>query len=429
MSTTRTFPIRVPFAALPFFFFVLWLLAVPMEGPLLTSSGAAGSSRWFLVTHVATLVVIARCIGLPRLRHFACPGAVATALLTLLIPFADDHAPLLMVALGITAAPMAVKACSDLQTCRQPIQAAAWCLVCVNLALAMIQASTTLWLWPKLLPFLPLLTIPAIIERPTGDTPLMPLCRSYLVFVFIFQIVSGLMYGYLYPAYAAHAFFQGLELPFYMAAVLVAMVVYQKNADLLLVGGMTLAMMAFGLLQLGGGIAINLAMFAMQAATGCIDMFLLAFLLVSTRSTATFAYGLAVLCGGIAFGQFLSLALGAASGPVGLAGSLVLNIAALALFLRHNRRQDMLLAPTANPALTGQPALATEVAFLLSTQEINVLTRVLEGKNYREVAEALAISESSVKTYMKRAYDKLDVSTRQELIRRLGISRANNISV
>lgn len=411
---------RIPFAAFPFFFFALWLLAVPMEGPLLTSSGAAGISHWFLVTHVATLMVIARWVGLPRLRHFARPGAAVSALLTLLIPFAGEHLPLLMVALGITAAPMAVKACSDLQTAIQPIRAAAWCLVCVNLLLALIQATSTLWLWPKLLPFLPLLTIPAIIERQTSDTPLVPLSWSYLMFIFIFQIVSGLMYSYLYPAYATHATFPGLELPFYMAAVLLAMVAYQRNADLLLVGGMTLAMMAFGLLQLSGGLVINLAMFAMQTATGCIDMFLLALLLVSTRTTATFAYGLAVLCGGIVVGQLLGLALGAASGPVGLAGSLVLNLAALALFLRHNRLQGMLLAPATHSVQTEQPAIATEIAFLLSTQEINVLTMVLAGKNYREVAEALAISESSVKTYMKRVCDKLNVSTRQELIKRLG---------
>ncbi|PKN12189.1 MAG: hypothetical protein CVU69_08305 [Deltaproteobacteria bacterium HGW-Deltaproteobacteria-4] len=405
---------RFPFAAFPFFIYVLWLLTVPMEGPLLTNWGVAGGSRWFLLTHVATLVLIGRWVNPSRLRFFVRIGAVATALLTLGLPVSGDSSLLLMAIIGISAAPLTIKTCSDLHASPHPTRTAAWCLIAANLLLAVIQ-STVVWpIWPILLPFFPLLTMPIVTTVEKDDDTRPPLKRSYLLFVFIFQIVSGLMYAFLYPAYADHAFVHGLELPFYMLAVLAAVAIYRRDHDLLLVGGLTLAMAAFALLQVGGELTINLSMFFMQAATGCIDLFLLALLLTSVRSVATFAYGLAVLCGGIAAGQFISLALSSTSTMVGMAGSFVLNIAALTLFLRHHRQQR---SDSSSALSGGSPPLPAAVQCLLSGREIHVLTIILSGKNYREAAQELAISESSIKTYMKRICDKLGVSNRQELLK------------
>ena len=403
-------------AAFPFFFYVLWLLAVPMEGPLLIIQGAEGGSRWFLLTHVATLVIIGRWVTPTRLRFFARTGAAVTALLTLGLPLAGEYSFVLLAILGISAAPLTIKTCYDLHGTSRPILMAAGCLVGANLLLAVIQATSTLPLWLILLPLLPLMTLQiiAILEPDHDDRP--PLKRSYLVFIFIFQIVSGLMYTYLFPAYNNLAFVHGLELPFYMAAVMAAALIYQRDRDLLLVGALSLAMAAFALLQLGGQLPVNVSMYFMQAAAGCIDLFLLALLLTSTRSVATFAYGLAILCGGIVAGQFISLALGSASNIVGMTGSIILNIAALTLFFHHHRQQQPDTLPAGQDQTLTVPAA---VQCLLSEREIHVLTSILSGKNYREAAQELAISESSIKTYMKRICDKLGVSNRQDLLKRL----------
>lgn len=48
-----------------------------------------------------------------------------------------------------------------------------------------------------------------------------------------------------------------------------------------------------------------------------------------------------------------------------------------------------------------------------------VLTRSLDGRTYREIAADLDISESSVKTYMKRICDKLGVQGRKGLFEAL----------
>ena len=408
---------RTRLATLSFFFYVLWLLAVPMEGPLLPALEAAGCSRWFLCSHVMTLVVIGRWASPAKLHLFAQIGALATALLTLVLPLAPELAPLLLTMLGFTAAPLSAKACDDLHSARQPIIAAACCLIGANLMLAIIQTTMTMPFWPVVLALLPLLTIPTTTPLTQEDGNRPPLNRSYLVFVFIFQIVSGLMYASLFPAYDVHAFYPGLELPFYMLAAVVAVMVYQRNRDLLLAGALIMAMAAFALLQIGGDTAVNISMFAMQTAVGCIDMFLLALLLTSKRSVATFGYGLAALCGGIAAGQFFKLGLNPTSTLLGLTGGLVLNIAALSLFLRRQHQEHSHLVTSAEITL---PALPAEFFGLLSKREMNVLALVLEGKNYREAARELAISESSIKTYMKRICDKIGVSNRSELLQKIG---------
>lgn len=408
---------RFPFAAFPFFIYALWLLAVPMEGPLLINWGATGGSRWFLLTHVATLVIIGRWVTPIRLRLFARVGAAATALLTLGLPLSGESSLLLMAIIGISAAPLTIKTCCDLHASPHPTRTAAWCLIAANLLLAVIQTTAAWPIWSILLPFFPLLTMPIVAAIEKDDDARPPLKRSYLIFVFIFQIVSGLMYAFLYPAYADSTFVQGLELPFYMLAVLASVAIYRHDRDLLLVGGLTLAMAAFALLQIGGELPINLSMFFMQAAAGCIDLFLLALLLTSARTVATFAYGLAVLCGGIVAGQFISLALGDASSTVGMAGSMVLNLAALTLFLRHHWQQRSVSPPTLQDRTS--PLLPAAVHCLLSEREINVVNMILAGKNYRQAAQELAISESSIKTYMKRICDKLGVSNRQDLLKRL----------
>lgn len=54
----------------------------------------------------------------------------------------------------------------------------------------------------------------------------------------------------------------------------------------------------------------------------------------------------------------------------------------------------------------------------LSKQEINVQTLILQGKSNKEIASELFISLSTVKTHITNIYSKLQVSNRQELLRK-----------
>jgi DNA-binding NarL/FixJ family response regulator len=53
----------------------------------------------------------------------------------------------------------------------------------------------------------------------------------------------------------------------------------------------------------------------------------------------------------------------------------------------------------------------------LTKREIEVVTQIAQGSTYREIAEALGISEKTVATYRERASEKLGVRSRAGLVR------------
>jgi DNA-binding NarL/FixJ family response regulator len=50
----------------------------------------------------------------------------------------------------------------------------------------------------------------------------------------------------------------------------------------------------------------------------------------------------------------------------------------------------------------------------LSKRELEVLQLLVRGHTYADVANALGIAEGTVQTYVKRIYEKMDVSTKAE---------------
>ena len=51
----------------------------------------------------------------------------------------------------------------------------------------------------------------------------------------------------------------------------------------------------------------------------------------------------------------------------------------------------------------------------LSKRELEVLQLLVHGHTYADVAQALGIAEGTVQTYVKRIYEKMDVSTKAEV--------------
>jgi len=54
----------------------------------------------------------------------------------------------------------------------------------------------------------------------------------------------------------------------------------------------------------------------------------------------------------------------------------------------------------------------------LTPREIEILKLLADGYKYREIAEKVFVSLETVKTHTKHIYDKLDVSTKTQAVRR-----------
>jgi len=240
-------------------------------------------------------------------------------------------------------------------------------------------------------------------------------------------LVSGLMYSLLLTAYAGQAFWAGGELIFYLSAVLLAVPLFRRDREVLLVAGVVFGLGAFLCLRGNGPWGVNLAMFGMQAAAGCVDMFLLAIMLRCSDPQRAFGLGNAVLCAGILAGAGFDRLFGEVAGSALILSQLALNGAVLTLYWQHRRETAGFAG--APVAVAGSPPLAAEVRVLLSPKECQVLEMVVAGCTYRNVAATLDISESSVKTYMNRIFGKLGAFNRKDLLLKLNrIAQESNIA-
>ncbi|WP_318258600.1 LuxR family transcriptional regulator [Geobacter anodireducens] len=297
-------------ASLPFVAFVVWLLAVPMEGFLLTRLGADNAILFFLVPHVITLAVIGGALPRRMLPPLAAVGGAAAVGSTLLIAQAPAGVPWFLSGAGVGSAFVCVKAGSILKRSPSVAASAAVGLVAANALLFVFMAvpvpHSVKFPAAAALLLVPILARSGVQDEADGESNLAP----FLPFVFVFQIVSGLMYGALFQDYAAAAFLPGIELVFYVAAVMAGLVLLHRRREGLLALAIVMAMFAFSLVLIDGPASVNVALFAMQAAAGFLDLYLLALLLAQRDTCRAFGIGLAVTCAGIAAGKTASLLIG-----------------------------------------------------------------------------------------------------------------------
>jgi len=228
------------------------------------------------------------------------------------------------------------------------------------------------------------------------------------------------MYGSLMAMYSRYALLDGIELLFYAGTAFIGVYLVRKGKDTLLVLGILGGMLSFALLQFRGGFSVNLSMFAFQSSAGFIDLFILVLLFTRTDLLRAAGPVFGTVCAGIAGGYIISGATGAEVNLVVGSTNLILTIAVF-IFVFFIRKREMEREVRSEPeerqqqrpaGITLSPALRKR----LSEREKEVLDCVLLNKTFRETAEDLSLSESSVKTYMKRIYEKTGVTGKEELL-------------
>jgi DNA-binding CsgD family transcriptional regulator len=420
------------FPAIGFTAFVYWLLSTVMDGPLPAAIGIPNASSFFLPAHIPSLLLIGFFCPRPLFDRLAPANCVLSAALTLALAWANPSAGrYILILLGASGAFMTIDACVALRRSAAPLLGAACGLVIANLLFMPLSAGAEGSWWQFAAVAAPLLAIPILKQWLSESDP----ARNgtglwhYLPFIVVFQIVSGLMYAFLMPAYNQSALLPGFELLFYIAAVFLAFRIAQKNRDLTLVFGVVSGMAAFALLYNGpSALRINLSMFAMQAGAGFIDLSIIAVLLAFPKPVRAFGIGTATLCSGIVGGKIIGHYFADFSEAIVLTGNLVLNLSILTLYFLGRYHYIGRPAAEASAAATDPPQktidsnpepdddnLPAHLRLLLSEREYIVLKRALAGSTYRETARELEISESTVKTYMYRIYEKMGVKRKKEL--------------
>ena len=260
--------------------------------------------------------------------------------------------------------------------------------------------------------------------------PLILLC----LFVFIITINSGLMYQVINPAFEHLTGFVSWywAVPYIVALAIMRNLPMKAKRSRILYIGMAMIIGAFiSFMLLGQNTSDYLIVDTlMLGACGIFDLFwwsiLGEMLDYSDNPGRTFGIGLSanvfgVLCGGV---------LGMAVTAIGLPGAEVTVIAltvvcvTLVMLPPLNHQLILLLKSHTYLAAYGgmsqsqQTDIVRQIKTLdpLTIREQEVLQLILSGKSNREIAGALFISESTVKTHVRNIFSKYDVGSRAELI-------------
>ena len=260
--------------------------------------------------------------------------------------------------------------------------------------------------------------------------PLILLC----LFVFIITINSGLMYQVINPAFEH---LTGLVSWYWAVPYIVALAVMRnlpmkaKRSRILYIG-MAMIIGAFiSFMLLGRKTSDYLIVDAlMLGACGIFDLFwwsiLGEMLDYSDNPAQTFGIGLSanvfgVLCGGVLGMTVTSIGLPSAEVAV-----IALTVVCVTLVMLPPLNHQLVLllkshayiAAYDNMSQSQQTDIVRQIKTLdpLTVREQEVLQLILSGKSNREIAGALFISESTVKTHARNIFSKYDVGSRAELI-------------
>ena len=168
----------------------------------------------------------------------------------------------------------------------------------------------------------------------------------------------------------------------------------------------------------------------MLGACGIFDLFwwsILGEMLDYTNNPAQpFGIGLSANVFGVLFGGVIGMAVTSIGLPNAEVAVIALTVVCVTLFMLPslNRQLVLLLKSHAylatydNMNLSQQTDIIQQIKTLdpLTAREQEVLQLILSGKSNREIAQALFISENTVKTHARNIYSKYDVSSRAELI-------------
>ncbi len=269
-------------------------------------------------------------------------------------------------------------------------------------------------------------------NKTRGDikNPLILLC----VFVFIITINSGLMYHVINPAFEH---LTGLVSWYWAVPYIVTLAIMRnlpmeaKHSRVLYIG-MAMIIGAFiSFMYLGRNTSDYLVVDTlMLGACGIFDLFwwsiLGEMLDYSDNPAQTFGIGLSanvlgVLCGGI-----LGMAVTSIGLPSAEIAVIALTVVCVTLVMLPPLNQQLVLllkshtylAAYDNMSQSQQTDIVRQIKTLdpLTVREQEVLQLILSGKSNREIASALFISESTVKTHARNIFSKYDVGSRAELI-------------
>lgn len=398
-------------------FYVFWLISFPMSGFLVAWDISHSLTNYFLLFHVLTFVISYFFINMDVLKKLTNPAILITAILTFVFPFFKEHNRIIISIIGVTSVFLAIKSILIFKKVSDKIIFSVFSLVLGNL-LTFITTSFNKFLVFFLIS-LCLITITFITLEKDYEKEVIEIKIIKLFILFIFYLTGGLMYEFFLPNYLANAYIPNSELIFYILGLLISIYFIKKDLEIAFAIGLLFGNFSFFLYKIQTTPFINAGMYISQISFGIVDAFFLN-LIISyiTDFKKTLVIFIAMLSG-ILSGKLICTLFQNKLGIIIESGNLFLILSAILLFFNIKIEKKVL---TVEASIDKKAKNIQEIVFdennsykKLSEQEKKVLEKLLQNKSYKTIAEEMNISISTVKTYMKRIYEKTNIRNIDDL--------------
>lgn len=253
-------------------------------------------------------------------------------------------------------------------------------------------------------------------------------------FVAIITVNSGLMYQVINPAFKHLTLLVSWywAVPYIIALAIMRNLPKKAKRSRILYVGMAMIMGAFiSFMLLGRGASDYLIVDTlMLGACGVFDLFwwsIIGEMLDYTENPVkVFGIGLSANVFGVLIGDVLGVGVTSIALSDAEVAVIALSVVCLTLLILPPMNQQLIMLLKSHTYLNvysgmseqQQSAIVQGVKLLdpLTVRENEVLQHILSGKSNKEIAMALSITESTVKTHARNIFSKYDVASRAELI-------------
>ncbi|KJS29918.1 MAG: hypothetical protein VR64_18130 [Desulfatitalea sp. BRH_c12] len=398
--------------------FVFWLISFPMEGFLLNTI-SKGLLLYFLIPHAISLILIARFLNTPLFDSASRASIAGTVLLTFAAPLFPQYIRMILVLTGLAGAMLTIRSLAVLKQSTNPALSAGIGIAAGNALVFLLNHIPANEFIKFCVIAIVIFSVLFCSIRPEAFV-IHGKDELYTPFLYVFYLSGGMMYAAIAPRYFNVAWMEGGELAFYVFTALIGISFAKRRMNALFSIGVLLCMLSFAFYHIQKVVFMNLSMFAIQAAFALVDLYLVVLLARADRPIRAFGYGFGTICMAIVCGNIIGTYTILSYDYVLAAGNIILTVTVLVFYFTANTREKP--SEAVQPDRT--PAPVSDLMNMhtrwfekkLSSQEIAVIKLVLQAKTFKQVAIELGISESSVKTYMKRAYEKTGVNSKEGLL-------------
>ena len=401
------------------FFFMLYGILIPFKEdkyPLLIFSGS------LFISILTTAFLINR----ETFKKLFIPLNMIISACIIAYPLMTEMRDIFLLLIGSLSAFPFIKGGFILSSAKDPLKLGAMSLIVGNIIFILaifIPIDTTI----KFI-IAGLSLIPLALKEPEDifNDELPKNVLIHLPVLFMFFIVYGIFHGTIHPNYREKAYLFGSEQIFYTLAVFLSIYLFKRYLDFGFVIGIVLGILSFTFYDEENKFLVNLSMYLIQSSFGIVNLYIIKLFSESKNPIKSYGLGFGVIFMAHVLGYALTIIASKYTKYIIMVGNIFLGaglIAIYTLFIRRWRNETIYVSDNEAIGTSGTVTKKWEIlekfCVGLSNRERDVLKLMVEGKTVREISDILNISESAVKTYMQRIYQKKGVSSKEELMEKL----------